>query len=85
MERRDGSTGEGIDRLDQEIGVLEEAETAEVDEHRQQKTEPADGRTLIRAVHHTAECVVGQGLEHHEQDVDRLAPGVEEQENASRT
>ena len=79
VERRDGSTGEGIDRLYQEIGVLEETETAEVDEHRQQKTEPADGRTLIRAVHHTAERVVGQGLENHEQDVDRLAPGVEEQ------
>ena len=78
-ERRDCGAGERIDRIHQEIGVLEEAETTEVDEHRQQEAEPTDGRTLIRAVHHTAERVVGQGLENHEQDVDRLAPGVEEQ------
>ena len=68
---------QGVDIFHQEGAVFKQRQQRKVDNHRGEERRFPDFRVFPVALHDPAGGVVEQGGKQHQQDVNRLAPGVE--------
>ena len=76
---RDGERERRVERGDDQPRILEEAEQREVDRDRRNEQRPPHARPAVKLFHQQAVAVVHDRGKEHQHDVDRLAPGVEDQ------
>ena len=78
-EQRQAGAEQGVDVAHKEVGILKEEQKAQSNGKRQPKTNPAQLRTLVIALHQKSRNIVdANGNQHHWEKL-RFSPGIKEQ------